>query len=291
MDTVHVTDVTDVTDVMDVTQVTNVAPVTSAPGATNVTHLKDVVTDPSEKMADAAGAAVDVAAEAAPGPITQAVTQWLDSAPLDVQLVANTASAGLHLDLTDDEEDETGAPAESDALLSPASKNEEANPCTAPSSDASLTDGPQQRVGSHAATNAAAATHAGTPPPPPTHAPHPVKYSGCSPPGISLDDDADVAPAPAPASAPASVPASAPGLAPGLAPAMATAALITTAPTAPTVDNASKHSTPLKDKRRHPARRVMKLLKRRKPAPPIKRNKCNNNRPGGQSDHNCCAIQ
>merc|ERR1712071_296131 len=140
-------------------------------------------------------------ADAHPGPITQAVTQWLDSAPLNIQLVANTTSAPL-----------------------PASKNEQTNPCTAPSSDSNSPDGPQRRVGTA-----------------PNHAPD-----------------------------------------------------------AAGVDYATKPSTPLKDRRRHPARRMLKLLKRRTSAPSINRKynnnpKCNNNnnnnRPGGQSDHNCCAIQ
>ena len=74
------------------------------------------------------------------GPITQAVSQWLESAPLHEQLIASTAVLGLD----EEEEDESE---EEDQVSSSVPKNGLANPCPAPSSESSITDGAQLRVG------------------------------------------------------------------------------------------------------------------------------------------------
>ena len=135
------------------------------------------------------------------GPITQAVTHWLDSAPLDVQLVSNTTEAMTALQLgakSDSDSDSDSYPEEGEEqqipAAIPASKNELANPCTAPSSDAIVTDGPQQRVAT-ADLNVQDPLHPLNQPldqpfdqPPPPPLPSTVYHHR---PGISLDDPDD----------------------------------------------------------------------------------------------------
>jgi hypothetical protein len=82
------------------------------------------------------------ACSAEQGPISKAVSQWLESAPIQQQLIASTSS------LVEDEQDEenisslSGDEDENDHVP----KNGLFDPCTAPSSEQSFTDGPQLRV-------------------------------------------------------------------------------------------------------------------------------------------------
>ena len=79
------------------------------------------------------------------GPISKAVSQWLESAPIQQQLIASTSS------LLEDEQDEAN---NDDGLSEEEDENEKVpknglfDPCTAPSSEQSFTDGPQLRVDS-----------------------------------------------------------------------------------------------------------------------------------------------
>lgn len=87
-----------------------------------------------------------------PGPITQAVTQWLESAPLEQQLIAGTLGEEDDQDDDDDDDDQgftvDDLEEEEAEKIRTAPKNELTNPCTAPSSEHQVTDGPQRRVGS-----------------------------------------------------------------------------------------------------------------------------------------------
>ena len=79
------------------------------------------------------------------GPISKAVSQWLESAPIQQQLIASTSS------LLEDEQDEAN---NDDDLSEDGDENKKVpknglfDPCTAPSSEQSFTDGPQLRVDS-----------------------------------------------------------------------------------------------------------------------------------------------
>ena len=86
---------------------------------------------------------------AGPGPISQAVSQWLQSAPIQQQLIASTLSSLV----PDEDEEENGSgdddglsDYEEDEVTEQVPKNGLFDPCTAPSSDQSVTDGPQLRV-------------------------------------------------------------------------------------------------------------------------------------------------
>ena len=114
------------------------------------------------------------------GPITQAVRQWLVSAPIEIQLLSTTVVADDEEDDQDDGEDEEDLP-----------KNEQLNPCTAPSSE--LCDGPQLRVGCDPCSTPPAAQQEPKSPPPEIFLPityDPAKYSmyyNIS--AVSLDDE------------------------------------------------------------------------------------------------------
>lgn len=88
-----------------------------------------------------------VVKEEGPGPIVLAVSQWLESAPIHQQLLVDPFGKE-----EEDEDDEEGEE-EGDVTVP---KNGLPNPCTAPSSELVVTDGPQRRVG-HATTSTPAA--------------------------------------------------------------------------------------------------------------------------------------
>jgi len=88
-----------------------------------------------------------VVKEEGPGPIVLAVSQWLESAPIHQQLLVDPFGKE-----EEDEDDEEGEEEEGDATVP---KNGLPNPCTAPSSELVVTDGPQRRVGTTSTTPAA----------------------------------------------------------------------------------------------------------------------------------------
>lgn len=106
-------------------------------------YLPDTSSSSFSSPADDSGIVVK---EEGPGPIVLAVSQWLESAPIHQQLIVDPF--GKEEEDEDDEEEED----EEDVTVP---KNGLPNPCTAPSSELVVTDGPQRRVGHVTSTPAA----------------------------------------------------------------------------------------------------------------------------------------
>lgn len=97
-----------------------------------------------------------------PGPITQAVSQWLGSAPIQQQLIASTDVLRAEEEEDEEDQEDDDEVEQEEPIKCPAPKNGQANPCAAPSSESSDTDGTQPRVGA-ALSEASAGRDLGSP--------------------------------------------------------------------------------------------------------------------------------
>lgn len=126
------------------------------------------------------------------GPITKAVSQWLESAPIQQQLIASSAElAEAEADESDEDDfDDYQADEEVGHQKVSVPKNGPATLRIAPSSDESVTDGPLRRVDSVEATGQDLPSYEEEPPIQPlTEHCDPAKYSVYYQLGVSVDQE------------------------------------------------------------------------------------------------------